>query len=126
MITNSITATAAAVRIATTSRTRRLLRNSGPHTVTAAATRSGTTTTSASSWSTAGLSLQVGQFLGVQRAEPLVGLDRERQQQRGDRGLDHHIGKGTRLHHGIDRRGVVREIEEVGRDVLGYVTHPDE
>src|ERR1700758_2112167 len=103
MITASITATDAATAMASASRIRRLSPTSGPAAVIAAAAMSGTATTRASRWSTR-LPLQRGQFLRVKRAEPLVGLDGEGQQQRGDRSLDHHVGEGQGLHHGIDRQ----------------------
>jgi hypothetical protein len=74
----------------------------------------------------AALSLQRGQFLRVQGAEPLVGLDREGQQHGGDGGLDHHVGEGAGLHHGIDRGGVVGDVEEVGRDAPGHVADPEQ
>ena len=57
--------------------------------------------------------LELDELLRVERAEPLVRLDREGQQQRGHGRLDHHVGQRERLHHGVHRRGVPRDVEEV-------------
>ena len=39
---------------------------------------------------------------GSSVAEPLLGLDGEREQQRGHRGADDDVGQGQGLHHGVD------------------------
>src|SRR6266568_742315 len=116
-----MTATNAATRIAAASRTRRLSPSSGPAALIAAAASSGTATTSASNWSTRGLSLQRSQLLRIQGAEPLVRLDREGQQERGDGGLHHDVGKGERLDDGVDRWRVYRHVEVIGRHRAGHV-----
>src|SRR5579864_590768 len=98
----SITVTAALVAIAAPSRTRRRARSNGLAADIAAAARSGTTVAWAGSWSTARSAPELDELLRIERPEPLVRLDGERQQQRGDRRLDHHVGEGQGLDHGVD------------------------
>jgi hypothetical protein len=58
-----------------------------------------------------GRSLQLGQLVRVEGAEPLVRLDREREQERGDRGLDPPRAPGCSAY----RRGSRRFPNAAGR-----------
>src|SRR4051794_21485686 len=88
----------AEVTIATMSSRRR---ESGSEAAKRAATRNGPATTRGASFSTS--VAQGVELVGVERAEALLGLHGDRQQQRGDRGADHDVGQRQRLDHRIDR-----------------------
>src|SRR2546429_2584636 len=124
MITASMAATAAAVRMAAASSTRRWPRSSIFSADIAAATSSGVAVARASNWSTAGASaLELDEFLRIEGAEPLVRLDGEGQQQRGHGRLHDHVGQGQRLDHGVHRRRVHRYVGEVRGGRAALVAH---
>src|SRR5579862_1212273 len=119
MMTTSMTKTTATVRTATASRTTRRSFRRGFATDTPAAIASGTATTSGRRVCILRASAaQLAQLFGIDRPEPLVGLDREGEQQGGDGGLHDHVGQREGLYDGIHGPGPPRDVGEVGRDTV--------
>src|SRR5579872_722350 len=122
--TASIATTAAATATATASSTRRRSVRKTLAIETKAAPESGTTTVrgrSGSMRAASASSAQLAQLERVDRAEALLRLDGEGEQQGGDGRLDHDVGERERLHDRVHRADVGRHVGEVRGDAAELV-----